>query len=96
MSSNLPPGVTDADIERFAASNSLLERFERYVNKQGVKMGRPAANPKSAQDNQLFDHIYNASAIPDLESFVERAMTWAHATGYQEGREDALLREPKS
>lgn len=91
MSSNLPPGVTDSDIERaFGDRPSLFERFESYVNQEGGKMGRSADGPygsKTPEEHQLFDHVYNYRVhVPDLAAFVERAMAWA----YEQGREDRV------
>lgn len=82
MSSNLPPGVTDADIERHALEDSLLERFERALNKQ--KEG------KSPEEHQALDIIYNEplemrqGTIRYLAEFVERAMHWAYEEGVKE------------
>lgn len=88
MSSNLPPGVTDADIERaFGDRPSLLEAFETYLNHEGISAAD--AEKLDIIYNQLFDlpgSIEKVGAIEDylLAEFVERAMTWA----YEQGQKD--------
>lgn len=85
MSSNLPPGVTDADIERQAGGDSLLEAFERHLNKQ--------EGGKSLDDEACLDTIYNF-LDSRYQEFVERAMQWAYEQGQKDGWESARM-EPR-
>lgn len=84
MSSNLPPGVTDADIERHAYRETLLEAFEKHLNRQ--------EGGKTERDLQILDLLYNEplgtngkGVIEYAQDWVERAMVWAEEHGYDQG-----------